>query len=258
MSNGEKQTQNQSELAEEYQHELTGLPNRRWLDEQLPNLIEKHKGKVAILAIDADGIKAINDTKEIIDGEEVGGHEEGDKYLKNLAEIIDATIRTHHNDQFPDRPLDIVAIVEDAEEPKSAQVPEGTAVHISGDELVVVLPGVDAKGAHIVANRLQDTLDEYGVPISVGLAAHLDGETPEEFRNRADADMYTNKLNRKLEANDAEQLAVMQELYAIAVKHNVNLRDLPLVGLYLQSGHGLQHLEAQLGAADPSVDTRKY
>ena len=60
---------------------LTGLYNRRGLDMKLSNLFSKREelGHSAIIMIDADGLKGINDTY---------GHEKGDIYIKKISEII--------------------------------------------------------------------------------------------------------------------------------------------------------------------------
>lgn len=56
---------------------LTGLYNRRGLDIQLSKLFEEPEklGYCAMVMVDADGLKIINDTY---------GHEKGDIYLKKL------------------------------------------------------------------------------------------------------------------------------------------------------------------------------
>lgn len=62
---------------------LTGLYNRRGLDTQLANLFSTPEklGHSAVIMIDADGLKEINDTY---------GHEMGDIYLKKLSELINS------------------------------------------------------------------------------------------------------------------------------------------------------------------------
>ena len=60
---------------------LTGLLNRRGLEERLTELFAEPEqlGYSALVMIDADGLKGINDTY---------GHEKGDVYLKKIANII--------------------------------------------------------------------------------------------------------------------------------------------------------------------------
>lgn len=68
-------------LQESYYDALTGLFNRRGLEKQLEQLFSKPEQLrySAIVMIDADGLKGINDTY---------GHDKGDIYLKKIASII--------------------------------------------------------------------------------------------------------------------------------------------------------------------------
>ena len=66
---------------------LTGLFNRRALDDYLPEAIERCKGSktpLCLMMIDIDNFKPLNDTL---------GHAAGDQMLKSLAQIIRSTIR---------------------------------------------------------------------------------------------------------------------------------------------------------------------
>ncbi|WBL16165.1 sensor domain-containing protein [Sutcliffiella sp. NC1] len=71
-----------------YHDSITGLPNKRYLDEQLEKEIEKHyteKSHFALMFLDLDNFKLVNDTL---------GHHEGDLFLKELAnQLISANIR---------------------------------------------------------------------------------------------------------------------------------------------------------------------
>jgi diguanylate cyclase (GGDEF)-like protein/PAS domain S-box-containing protein len=66
---------------------LTGLPNRRWLMENLPGVISacaEKKAKAALLFIDLDDFKTVNDTL---------GHAAGDRLLEAVAKRVRAAIR---------------------------------------------------------------------------------------------------------------------------------------------------------------------
>ena len=66
---------------------LTGLYNRRMLDEHLPGVIERRKtdrGSLSLLMIDVDNFKVLNDTL---------GHPAGDDLLRAIGQIIRSTIR---------------------------------------------------------------------------------------------------------------------------------------------------------------------
>ncbi|MBE0619292.1 MAG: EAL domain-containing protein [Burkholderiales bacterium] len=68
---------------------LTGLPNRRWLTENLPQVLERCRAKseqTALLFIDLDNFKTVNDTL---------GHEVGDALLMETASRVRSAIREH-------------------------------------------------------------------------------------------------------------------------------------------------------------------
>jgi diguanylate cyclase (GGDEF)-like protein len=157
-----------------YRDELTGLYNRRHFYEVLQMEVEKarlSRQPLAILLMDLDGLKTLNDEY---------GHQIGDIVLANLGKAI-----ARHT-----RNVDVAA-------------------RLGGDEFGVVMPGTDKRGAFALARRLWEDLErtpmhEEGdqrlmVTISVGLAGYpWGGEEVEELIQWADADMYANKVSRKL------------------------------------------------------------
>jgi len=150
---------------------LTHLPNRRSLDSHLEQVIETSRRNMAcfaILAIDLDGFKTINDTL---------GHAAGDIVLQELASRFQLAMR---KDEMISR--------------------------IGGDEFVAVLEQVIGYGdAQQVASRLAAAavlpIDISGVQIhpslSIGIAVYpVDGETPKALRSKADIRMYELKVAR--------------------------------------------------------------
>ncbi|MFO0745687.1 MAG: GGDEF domain-containing protein [Myxococcota bacterium] len=150
---------------------LTGLPNRRSLDALLAAEISRalrSRAPLAVMCIDVDNFKRVNDT---------WGHQKGDEVLVWVARFLRSQIRGH----------DI-------------------AGRLGGDEFVVVLPGTDKAGADILADRLRATLEQlrggmdHPVGLSVGVAA-LDlaskDVTPEGLLERADNAMYRQKGRTK-------------------------------------------------------------
>lgn len=100
--------------------ELTGLGNRRALDRDLPvelSRAARHARLVAVVGIDLDGLKALND------GE---GHDAGDRALQGLADAARAVLRE-----------------------------QDRAYRIGGDEFVLVLPETDLDGAAAAADRMR-------------------------------------------------------------------------------------------------------
>ena len=146
---------------------LTGLPNRMLLQEHLDNAIvqaRRHQQKVAVLFIDLDHFKTINDSL---------GHDTGDKLLTQVA----ARLRKNLRDS------DIVS-------------------RQGGDEFLIVLSEADESMAGHSAQRILDMMAEpvvidghqLRVSTSVGVAMYPDDalSTNDLIRN-ADAAMYLAK-----------------------------------------------------------------
>lgn len=139
--------------------ELTGLPNRR---EVLQRLAER--GPLAVLMIDVDFFKRINDTH---------GHVVGDDVLRHLARVLTAHVRDG----------DLLG-------------------RLGGEEFVAVLPATELPQALEVAERLRAAVagtpllrrpEPVGFTISVGAAVRADGEATEALLARADGALYQAK-----------------------------------------------------------------
>lgn len=150
---------------------LTDLPNRHRLQRELQTAIT-HASQtgdgLAVLYLDLDGFKAINDR---------GGHEAGDRLLREVAQRLQTGLRQG----------DLVA-------------------RIGGDEFVVLLPGCrDTEAAGTVADglrarlRLPYVLDDghFHLDASVGIACYpTDGSDPDALLVHADRAMYAAKRQR--------------------------------------------------------------
>lgn len=152
---------------------LTSLPNRRLLEDRLTKAIERaerNEVRVAVLLIDLDGFKQINDTY---------GHAVGDEVLRVVATRLQMRVRK-----------------------------ADTIARAGGDEfLVVVSDLLQAHGARVLANKLMADLNE---PIlmgdvslrpcaSIGVAIYPDdAQTAESLCAMADASMYERKRRIKL------------------------------------------------------------
>lgn len=157
-----------------YRDEMTGLFNRRHFYEVMRMEVEKatvSKQPLAVMLMDLDGLKLINDEY---------GHGVGDTVISNLGR----TIATHT---------------------RGADVP----ARLGGDEFGIIMPGTDKRGAFALARRLWADLEAtpmylegakaLTVTVSMGLAGYpWGGESVEEIVQWADADMYANKVGRKL------------------------------------------------------------
>jgi diguanylate cyclase (GGDEF)-like protein len=149
---------------------LTGLPNRTLMvmrtDEALHD-VRRDDGSTALLLVDLDRFKEINDTL---------GHAVGDELLRAVADRLTAAIGD-----------------------------DDTAARLGGDEFAVVLPGATESAAVDLAERLTAALREpyrltdvtVKVGGSVGVAvAPAHGTTVESLMRHADAALYAAKENR--------------------------------------------------------------
>lgn len=175
-----------------YRDELTGLFNRRHFYEVARVEVEKArvtKQPLAIMLLDLDGLKLINDEY---------GHGVGDIVLANLGRAI--ATHTRQND-----------------------VP----ARMGGDEFGIVMPDTDKRGAFALARRLWADLEAspmyqagktpLNTTVSIGLAGYpWGGESVEELLQWADADMYANKVSRKLAREvAANQAEVIDDLESV-------------------------------------------
>ncbi|MEO8298372.1 MAG: EAL domain-containing protein [Burkholderiales bacterium] len=166
---------------------LTGLPNRRQLMWRAEHALEQAKRlghQCALLLIDLDRFKVINDTL---------GHAAGDELLIECSRRLRSCVQ--HSDQLAEMTLDTVML-------RSHRSLEAVG-RLGGDEFVALLPEVrDEKEAEVVAHRILDVMRapvvlgeaEYFVTASVGVAMYpRDGATVVDLLRDADVAMYSVK-----------------------------------------------------------------
>ena len=158
---------------------LTGLLNRRGLEAAIARAFAAghQRGTLAMLAIDLDHFKEVNDTL---------GHEAGDKVLHHVSRVIAATVRR----------TDLVG-------------------RLGGDEFVAVLidvgpPQQALQVAQDIIARLEIPLDLQGTSVRIGasIGIALSGgneESPAALLRRADAAMYASKQAGRGHAHIAEE-----------------------------------------------------
>jgi diguanylate cyclase (GGDEF)-like protein len=148
---------------------LTGCLNRRGFEHALNQSVVRalrRGGELALLAIDIDHFKAINDSS---------GHLAGDAVLRELAELLSRSSRAG----------DLVA-------------------RVGGEEFVVLLPGADSETAGVVGERVMAMVRENSfrttrgrlrVTVSVGIASEqvIDAFIGGALRARADEALYVAK-----------------------------------------------------------------
>ena len=163
----------QAQLAHQAQHDvLTGLPNRALFQDRLERGIagaQRTGDQLAVLFIDLDGFKAVNDTL---------GHSAGDELLREMAARLQNNVR--RND---------------------------TVARLGGDEFTVMLLGIrDARDVARVAHKLLQALQqpiqmvqgEARVTGSVGVSLYpQDGANATDLQRYADVAMYRAKHSGK-------------------------------------------------------------
>ena len=162
------------ELKEQLRHQayhdaLTGLPNRRLFAEHVARaLAEQSPSRVAVLFLDLDDFKTINDSL---------GHFAGDSLLQAVAGRVRASVRPH----------DVPA-------------------RLGGDEFAVLTESGDVDDAEYVAQRLVDALErpfsiggrEISIHSSVGIAyGGLGASSADDLLRNADVAMYNAKQGGK-------------------------------------------------------------
>ncbi|MBO3735982.1 sensor domain-containing diguanylate cyclase [Actinoplanes flavus] len=160
----------QERLEHEAQHDpLTGLPNRRRMQDKLHSSLRADS--VAVLFVDLDGFKPVNDAH---------GHEVGDELLRQVADRLSACVRAS----------DVLA-------------------RVGGDEFVMLMPGVVEPGdVDAMSNRVRYVLglpfriDGHEIQIGASVGVHLAPAAgdPDEALRAADHAMYEIKHSRRVPA----------------------------------------------------------
>ncbi|AZY49818.1 hypothetical protein C0J09_12205 [Bordetella avium] len=176
---------------------LTQLPNRALLDERLAQAVSRasaNRSQFAVLFIDLDGFKAVNDAY---------GHQNGDSLLRALARRIEDEVL---------QPGDLVA-------------------RLGGDEFIVVSDVIEPTDAANVAERLIDvlsreiTIDGHSLSVTASVGISIfpgDGDDGHTLLTHADAAMYHAKrlgsacrysyFEPAMNEDAREQLQLLQDL----------------------------------------------
>lgn len=148
---------------------LTGIHNRRWLDETLHRMVKRHEAggnPLSLSLIDIDHFKSFNDKY---------GHAAGDHVLTVVASVLATKLR----------PTDLVA-------------------RFGGEEFVIIFPDTNIEEAAIAAERVREAVATEvlempdgsplpSVTISMGVSKLAEGQSVPEVLKTADAAMYEAK-----------------------------------------------------------------
>lgn len=207
-----------------FQDSLTGLPNRALFHDRLEQALARARRddtKLAVLVLDLNGFKSVNDTL---------GRQAGDQILVELADRVRASVRG-----------------------------SDTAARLGGDEFAVLLDGADASEAGAIAARLLSSLTapflvgdrELFLDGSVGIAEARGPMTMDEVLRDADAAMYSAKRKGKgsyevyresLHADVVQQLELSSELRRALQRDELTIHFQPVVLLPMGEIVGLEAL----------------
>jgi diguanylate cyclase (GGDEF)-like protein/PAS domain S-box-containing protein len=221
-----------------YFDSLTGLPNRQAFIERVDREIRRagrHDERLAVLFMDLDGFKNVNDTL---------GHAAGDMILQRAAERL--------NDGL--RPSDVLSRATGFDEDTSQEVP---LARLGGDEFTALLLDIDRpEDAIAVARRICTlmrrpfVLDdrELRLSASVGVALYPDdGQDAATLLKHADTAMYHAKTSGRDNA----------QLYSIALTEEIEERMELDAGLRvaLERDEFVLHYQPQIDAASGRVSS---
>ena len=194
---------------------LTGLPNRLLLNDRIDQAIvraEHHANKVAVLCLDVDGFKHINDSL---------GRPIGDKLLQSIAERLLGCVRT-----------------------------SDTVSRQGGDEFVVLLSEVEQdEGTAVLARRMLQQVarphtingQDLHITASIGVSVYPDdGMNAETLAKNAETAMYQAKEKSRqgyqffkpaMNERAAERQSIEEDLYRALERRELVLHYQPKVGL---------------------------
>jgi len=171
---------------------VTGLPNRQMFKRQLSQAVEsarRRDGIVAVLSMDLDHFKRINDSL---------GHGQGDEVLREVSRRLSSCLRAGDVTHPPE---------------SAFSGPEEALARLGGDEFSALLTDIGSpEDAAVVARRIRQVLrrpiriegNELELTVSIGISAFpLDGSDPDDLVTLADAAMN----HAKAEGRDRYQFS---------------------------------------------------
>jgi diguanylate cyclase len=235
-----------------YIDSLTELPNRLFFQEHLQYMIalaQRQRGKLAVLFLDLDGFKRINDTL---------GHHVGDMVLQTASERLRKSLRASDVMMRTGDSEDVVALA-----------------RLGGDEFTVLLSSISRnEDAAIVAERIRMNLSkpfefedtELYTATSIGIAIYPDdGEAGEELLKNADMAMYYAKrdggnqyryFSTKMTEAALRRLSLENNLRKAISRNELELYYQPIFDITRQQFYGVEALlrwqSQELGWVSPA------
>ena len=183
---------------------LTGLPNRALFEDRLRRAFvsaRRNRGRIALLYIDLDRFKIVNDTL---------GHPAGDELVRQTAHRLEARVRE-----------------------------SDTVARVGGDEFAIIMADVrNVHAAEVLSEKLLDDLsrpfvlmgDQVFIGASIGIAASWDTDTDaDDLLRKADIALYEAKRNGRnryqVFAGDMDDLISRRRLIESDLRAALNGRD---------------------------------
>ncbi len=194
-----------------YQDPLTGLHNRRFVEEALLKLTATKYLPLTVIVGDVNGLKMTND---------IFGHEAGDNLLKSLAQILKESCRKK----------DVIA-------------------RWGGDEFIIFMPNSDIDEAEKVCNTIKRKCDAshegpMQVSISLGYAVKKnEDENIWEIQKQAEDWMYRNKLLKSKSFRNTVIASLMATLFEKSMETEEHAERLKLMSIEIGKALGLSSLQ---------------
>jgi len=201
---------------------LTGLANRVLFADRLAKALSKRDERVAVLFLDLDDFKTINDTQ---------GHQAGDELLRAVADALSRSIR-----------------------------PEDTVARLGGDEFAVLMEDAREGLARRLADRMHAALrmpmrvagQDRAIGVSIGIAlGHSGTSEAESLMREADIAMYVAKgagkggssvFDSRTHASVVRGLGLGDDLQRGITDHQFELEYQPIVDLRTGTMAGVEAL----------------
>ncbi len=203
-----KQKENEEQLEyAAYNDFLTGLPNRRFYEENLLKYKTKEFFPLTIVMADINGLKLINDAF---------GHDSGDELLKSAANIIASSMRE-----------------------------KDIAARIGGDEFVMILPNADKKRAeNIIANinKKAEKIHVQSISLSISFGSKtMDDSTGDihELYRAAEDRMYREKLLEIPSMRSGAIETILSTLYEKDSKSKEHSRSVSIISERIAESFGM-------------------
>jgi diguanylate cyclase (GGDEF)-like protein/PAS domain S-box-containing protein len=182
-----------------YHDSLTGLYNRRYLEEEMKRLDTARQLPISLIMADLNGLKLVNDTY---------GHRTGDQMLRLAADIL-----------------------------KSACREEDILVRWGGDEFIILLPQTSKEEALEIGKRINDFYKDASVkniPVSIALGVSAK-QSPEysirKLLKEAEDNMYKVKLTESRSTKSAVLGALLKALAAKSFETNTHTGNMQEIAL---------------------------